>query len=97
MTQAIPGGLVVYTIVVSNTAGPSDATGATVMDTISSDLMNASYTVMQSGGASGASAGMGDINQTVNLPLGSSITHGCRLALLLNPAIEVSMWLNVDT
>src|ERR1035438_3073883 len=31
-----------------------------------------------------------------SLSLGSSATLDCRLALPLNPAIEVSTWLNVD-
>ena len=38
-------------------------------------LTGVSYTVMQSGGASGATGSSGDISQTVSLPSGGSITY----------------------
>jgi|GEM_PF-503812 len=72
---AIPGTNVTYTIVVTN-AGPSVATGASVVDTFPAALSNVSYTAIATGGASGFQAsGVGNINHTVNMPVGSTITY----------------------
>ncbi|MEZ6118806.1 MAG: SdrD B-like domain-containing protein [Pirellulaceae bacterium] len=75
VTQVSPGDQVTYTIVVSN-AGPSAINGASVVDAFPNQLTNISFTSSQSGGASGhTTSGTGDINDTVNLPVGSSITY----------------------
>jgi uncharacterized repeat protein (TIGR01451 family) len=74
VTSVSPGGSVTYTIMVSNT-GPSAATGATVADTMPAALSNVSYTAVGAGGATGFSGGTGSLNQTVNLPVGASITY----------------------
>src|SRR5207245_2837578 len=66
---AVPGTALTYTVTVTNT-GPSDAPGAMVSDMFPADLTGVSYIVAQSGGASGATGGNGDISQTVNLPSG---------------------------
>ncbi|HEX4145870.1 MAG TPA: hypothetical protein VHY91_20360 [Pirellulales bacterium] len=73
---AIPGEGIAYTIVVTN-AGPSDVTGATINDTLSSFLTGATYTATASGSATGfTSQGSGSIDDTnVNLPAGSSVTY----------------------
>ncbi len=72
---AIPGTAVTYTIVVTN-AGPSNVTGAVVADTFPASMSGISYTAVQTGGASGFTAsGSGNINNTVNLPVGSTITY----------------------
>src|SRR5204862_456621 len=72
---AIPGTSITYTIVVSN-AGPSTATGASVVDTFPASLTGATYTAVQTGGATGFTAsGSGNINDTVTLPVGSTITY----------------------
>ena len=64
-----------YTIVVSN-AGPNAANGATVTDTFAALLSNVTYTSVASGGATGNTAsGSNNLNETVNLPSGSSITY----------------------
>src|SRR6267143_1768758 len=73
-TTAIPGTGLTYTITVTNT-GPSDAPGTLVSDMFPANLTGVSYTVMQSGGASGATDSSGDISQTVSLPSGGSITY----------------------
>ncbi len=75
VTSAVPGNSVTYTIVVSN-SGPSTATGATVADTFSASFTSVTWTSVSSGGATGNTAsGTGNINDTVNMPSGSSITY----------------------
>ncbi|HEY2413809.1 MAG TPA: right-handed parallel beta-helix repeat-containing protein [Pirellulaceae bacterium] len=74
VTSVNAGSPLTYTIIVSN-AGPTAVTGATVTDTFPAAFTGASFTTSQSGGASGFSNGSGNINQTVNLPVGSSITY----------------------
>jgi len=74
VTTVAPGSTVTYDIVIGN-AGPSAVTGATVADIVPANLMNATFTASGSGGANGFSSGAGNINQTVNLPVGSTITY----------------------
>ncbi|HEU4388534.1 MAG TPA: hypothetical protein VFV34_12105, partial [Blastocatellia bacterium] len=71
----IPGTGITYTITVSN-AGPSTATAATVADTFPASLTGVTFTSVASGGATGNTAsGSSNINDTVTLPPGSSITY----------------------
>ncbi len=70
---AIPGQAVSYTIVVSN-AGPGDAIGATVSDTLPAVVGSATWTCVASGGSCSAS-GSGSINDTVNVPAGATLTY----------------------
>ncbi len=67
---------VTYTIVVSN-AGPSNAPGATVVDTFPAACTSMSTTSVAAGGATGNTAGpfTGDITDTLNLPAGGSVTY----------------------
>jgi uncharacterized repeat protein (TIGR01451 family) len=75
LTNAIPGGTVTYTIVVTN-AGPSGVADAAVHDVVPGLLFNVTYTASATGGATGFTAsGSGDINDTLNLPAGSSVTY----------------------
>lgn len=69
----IAGSPITYTIVASN-AGPAAATGATVIDTIPASIVNASWTCTAAGGASCPASGVGDINASVNLPVGGTAT-----------------------
>ncbi len=73
VTTATPGGSVTYTITASN-AGPSDATGVTVADTFPASL-TATWTGVGAGGGTCTAAGSGNINDTVNLPVGASVTY----------------------
>src|SRR5262245_52530314 len=73
VTSAVAGGSVTYTITASN-AGPSDASGATVADALPADLSGA-WTCVGAGGATCTASGSGDINDTVNLPAGGSVTY----------------------
>lgn len=65
-----------YLIVVTN-AGPSNVTGATVTDNFSANpnIAGASWICSSAGGAACTSSGSGDINDSVNLPAGSSVTY----------------------
>ncbi|MFY9821928.1 MAG: IPTL-CTERM sorting domain-containing protein, partial [Thermoanaerobaculia bacterium] len=73
VTTATPGGSVTYTITASN-AGPSNATGATVADTFQASL-TCTWTCVGAGGATCTASGSGNINDTVNLPAGGSVTY----------------------
>jgi autotransporter-associated beta strand protein len=71
---------VTYTIVVSNTRPGLPAglpeTGIVVTDTFPVVLSGVTYTSVATGGATGnTAAGSGNINDTVNLPVGGAITY----------------------
>jgi hypothetical protein len=79
----VPGTAVTYTIVAAN-HGALDVTGATVTDTFpmaappsaAPGFTAVSWTSTSAGGATGNTAtGTGNINDTVSLPVGSSITY----------------------
>ncbi|ANB18193.1 Hypothetical protein I596_2181 [Dokdonella koreensis DS-123] len=72
-TTYIAGSPITYTIVASN-AGPADAIGATVVDTIPPSIVNPTWTCTGAGGASCPASGVGDINASVNLPVGGTAT-----------------------
>jgi LPXTG-site transpeptidase (sortase) family protein len=66
---------VVYNIVVTNN-GPSDATGASVIDTLPSSLTNATWTCAADTGASCTASGSGNIDDTsVNIPANKKVTY----------------------
>ncbi len=72
VTSVAAGGSVTYTISASN-AGPSNATGATVADTFPASL-TCTWTCVGAGGGTCTASGSGNINNTVNLPSGGSVT-----------------------
>jgi uncharacterized repeat protein (TIGR01451 family) len=65
--------VVVYTIVVSNN-GTAGVTAARVTDLMPAEFTGVTWTCAASGGATCPAAGSGDIDVTVNLPIGSSVT-----------------------
>lgn len=74
-TTEVPGTSVTYTIVATNN-GPSDANGVSVADTFPSILSGVTFTSVAAGGATGnTAAGSGNINDTLNMPAGSSVTY----------------------
>ena len=74
-TTAVPGTSDTYTIVVTN-AGPSFVTGASVMDTFPVIFTGVTWTATTTGGATGFTAnGSGNINDTVTMPVGRTITY----------------------
>lgn len=73
VTSVSAGGSLTYTITASN-AGPSNAPGATVADTLPASLTG-TWTCVGAGGGTCTAAGSGNINDTVNLPAGGSVTY----------------------
>lgn len=65
---------VTYTVVVAND-GPGDVIGATVANLVPGLIGDITWTCVASGGASCSSEGVGQINDSVDLPSGSSITY----------------------
>jgi uncharacterized repeat protein (TIGR01451 family) len=74
VTTYTPGSFVTYTIVVTNPSGPADATGAIVTDTFPSGV-TATWTCASAGGATCTASGSGNISDTVNIPVGNSVTY----------------------
>jgi len=74
-STSVPGTATTYTIVASNT-GPSAADGVGVDDSFPPEL-DCEWTSTAAGGASGNTAGpvSGDIADTVDLPVGASVTY----------------------
>jgi uncharacterized repeat protein (TIGR01451 family) len=74
-TDEVPGTPVTYTIVVTNN-GPSDAPGTSVADTFPGILSGVTFTSVAAGGATGnTAAGANNINDTLSMPAGSSVTY----------------------
>ena len=73
-TTVAAGSLNTYTITVTNT-GLENVNGAVVTDTFPAQVQNVSYTATGKTGATGFSAGSGNINQSLNLPPNSSVTY----------------------
>src|SRR5204862_164813 len=73
-TTYTPGVGLTYLVVESN-AGPSNATGATVTDTLPAGITSATWTCAGSGGATCTANGTGSLNETVNIPSGGSVTY----------------------
>src|SRR6476469_1845649 len=74
VTTATAGGSLTYTITASN-AGPNNASGATVADTFPALLTGATWTCVGASGGTCTAAGSGNINDTVNIPAGGSVTY----------------------
>jgi uncharacterized repeat protein (TIGR01451 family) len=74
VAAAIPGGAVTYTIVVAN-AGPENVTGFEVSDAFPADLTCSWTCAAGSGATCTAGPVAGDIDDTVDLQAGSSVTY----------------------
>jgi uncharacterized repeat protein (TIGR01451 family) len=74
-TTAAPGQVRTYTIVATNN-GPAPANGATVTDTVPTALTGATWTCAgANGGTCGNASGGPNIAETVNLPVGGTVTY----------------------
>jgi uncharacterized repeat protein (TIGR01451 family) len=95
-TAYIAGAVKTYVIVVSN-AGPSDVTGATVMDTFSTNtnIVSTTWTCTPSGSATCTAGGSGDINDSVNLPAGSTVTYTVTATVSASPSGDLVNAANV--
>ncbi len=78
-----PGIGVTYTVVVTN-VGPSNVTGATVVDNAPAGTTIASWTAAFAGSATGTTNGTGDINQAVTIPVGGTVTYTVNLTVPVN-------------
>jgi uncharacterized repeat protein (TIGR01451 family) len=75
LAKVNPGSTLTYTIVASNAAAsPSDVFGAAVDDLFPSSL-ECTWTCSASGSASCSAAGVGDIADLADLPVGDSVTY----------------------
>ena len=63
-----------YTITVTNT-GLQNLNGAVITDTFPAQVQSVTYAATGNGEATGFSAGIGNINQSLNLPPNSSVTY----------------------
>jgi len=89
------GSLDTYTITVTNT-GLENVNGAVVTDTFPPQVQNVTYTATGKGGATGFSAGSGNISQSLNLPPNSSITYKATGFISGNPGTAISNTANVS-
>src|SRR5438067_1620229 len=94
-TTVAAGSLNTYTITITNT-GLENVNGAVVTDTFPAQLQNVSYTATGKTGATGFSAGSGNINQSLNLPPNSSVTYKATGLINGNPGTVVSNTANVS-
>lgn len=88
VATAVPGGNVTYTITGSN-AGPDPVTGATVADTFPA-VETCNWTCVGAGGGTCTAAGAGNINDSVNLPAGGSVTYTATCAISASATGSVS-------
>ena len=73
-TSAVPGNSIAYTITVTND-GPANMTGATVTDTMPAELDSVTWTCSHSSGSGCTASGNGNINDTVNVLYGGTLTY----------------------
>jgi len=72
-SSATPGGPITYTLTVAN-AGPEDAPGVGVVDDLPAALTGVAWTCATGGGGgSCAASGVGDLDESVDLPAGGSV------------------------
>jgi uncharacterized repeat protein (TIGR01451 family) len=74
VTSVTPNQNITYTITASN-AGGDPVTAATVADTFPANINCPTWTCSGAGGGTCTAAGSGNINDTVNLPAGGSVTY----------------------
>ncbi|MBK6902405.1 MAG: DUF11 domain-containing protein [Saprospirales bacterium] len=78
-----PGTTVTYTVVVSN-AGPAGLTGASVVDNAPAGTTITGWTAVFAGGATGNAMGMGNINESIDIPSGGSVTYTINISVPSN-------------
>ncbi len=88
VTTATPGGSVTYTITASN-AGPNNDPAATVADTFPA-VLTCTWTCVGASGGTCTASGSGNINDTVNLPSGGSVTYTASCTISASAAGSLS-------
>ena len=83
-TTVSPSQPVTYTIVATN-SGPNAVVGATVADVFSASLTGVTWSCSGAGGGSCPASGVGNINSSVNLPLGATVTFTVNATVTANP------------
>jgi len=78
-TTATPGESVIYTLVATN-AGPSDIMEATIESSFPSTAL-CSWTCQATAGASCPTAGSGNLDESINLPVGGQTTFTAQCAI----------------
>jgi len=92
-TSVAAGGTVTYTIEVTN-AGPSAVNGATVTDSLPSQLTNATWTCVGVDGATCTAGGNGSINDSATaIPVGGKLTY--TVTATVSPAAAAAQLANV--
>jgi len=71
---AEPGETLTYTVTVTN-QGPIDTVGATVTNVFPSSLTGVTWTAVGSPGSVFSPSGVGEIHETIDLPVGGTITY----------------------
>ncbi|NCT67125.1 MAG: DUF11 domain-containing protein [Rhodanobacteraceae bacterium] len=89
------GSPVEYTILVHN-AGPNDAVGAKVRDLLPSNLVDAAWSCSATAGAACMPAGIGDIDDTVTIPAGASLTYRLIATVVADPEATVEQTVSVS-
>ncbi|MFT4571523.1 MAG: putative repeat protein (TIGR01451 family), partial [Candidatus Binatia bacterium] len=74
VTTYTAGDVLIYSIVVSNT-GPSDVTGATVLDAFTADITSATWACAVTGAATCTASGSGNIIDTIDIAVGETVTY----------------------
>ncbi len=80
VTTAVPGTGTTYTIVAAN-PGPSHAPAANVSDTFPAACTSVSWTCVGASGGTCPANGTGNLNATVGLPVGASVTFTATCAI----------------
>ena len=80
-TVATPGETTTYDIVVTNPSGPSDVVGATVTDALPVGATSMNWTCTATGGGACAASGSGALSESVDVPIGGSVTFSVTVAI----------------
>jgi len=80
VAAVIAGSTTTYTIVASN-VGPSNAPGSTVADTAPAACTSFTWTCVGAAGGTCTAGGSGNINDSVGLPTGGSVTYTASCAI----------------
>ena len=74
-----------YTIEATN-LGPTDVVGAVIADSFPAGVSGVTWTCAATGGASCTGSGTGDLSDTVDLPVGGTVTYTATGSLDSGPA-----------